>query len=108
MSAEAAHAWIKRHVENIDRVRLGDNKEEHHYEAIGDLKEAVLGAAIEVNEAEVASQAPNLVAALYTVIGRMLPTDSSLLTMPKTPSWFERLSELYNFGLDILGNVTVS
>ena len=95
MSARSAAAWVQSHAEDVERAQLDGARE---YSGTADLRDAVLGAAAEVDEA--GAKTPALVSALYSVVSRVeafvAPTTLPPLTMPLT------LRDLYIFGTDVL------
>lgn len=71
MSAEAARTWVQAHVDAVNRAHLdvvGSSGEAAYASAnMRDLKDAVLGAAAELDEAG-AGRAPSVIAAIYSSI----------------------------------------
>lgn len=74
MSAKAARAWIRRHEIDIDRLRADHigNDAPASYADIRDLRNAVLGASVEVDEAGDETVSPGLVAGIYAVVNRLV------------------------------------
>lgn len=97
--AEAVKAWLGAHTTDVKHEHLGGTK---HYSKMGDLKEAVLAAASELDEAN----APNLSNALYVVVGLRAETRVETVrpTLPAAPSFWTRLCASYQFGTDVLGD----
>lgn len=102
MSAESAKAWVRRHAENIDRNGREVIGDEATYAEMPDLREAVLGAAAELDEA--GQSAPALVSALYGVVKKyevagLAPVAPELVVKS---SWLSGVMETYEIGLDAL------
>lgn len=100
MSAESAKAWVRKHADDIDRanvVTAVGGEGQPSYPAMPDLRDAVLGAAAELDEA--GQNAPALVSALYGVTKKIELVGAP---RPVARSWFSAMAETYDFGLDVL------
>lgn len=97
MSARSAAAWLDRHAEDVERdgyaaMRGGTRA----YGGVDDLREAVLGAAAELDEAAMSSGKTNLAAAVYLAALRVTEKSGE-------PSRFsEQLLALYDYGSAVL------
>lgn len=113
MSAQSAKVWMKRHADDVDRAYL-DKPSAHastQYGEMRDLREAVVGAAAELDEA--GQHAPALVSALYAVVKKIEravdrreidkhAADGIGAVVVLSESLWSRIAATYYFGLDAL------
>lgn len=105
MSAESAKAWVRRHADNIDRAGREAFDDDAKYVEMPDLREAVLGAAAELDEA--GANSPALVSALYGVVKKyeVVELAPTVVASELRTGWLSGVMETYGLGLDALGAI---